>query len=415
MIRPAKLVLSVACTVAVTSAMSLPMASAGASTTTHPFPNHVTYKVGVVPSPSQSARDAAVEKQYTSWKKNYLVQGCAPNEYYVSTKGDDDAHNNGTVSEAQGYGMNIVPLMAGYDTSAKSEFDGLWQLVKNHEDRYGLMQWQLDGKTCKYYSGGTPDSATDGDLDIGYGLVLADRQWGGYASDAKTWLASVYAHDVASDGHLKAEDDSDDTTDTRPSDDMLDHLRAFAKYDGAHNWAKVITRMEAITSEFTGKYSPDANLLSDFVVNANTTSPKPAPADYQEDQPDNIVGYNSIRVPWHMGTDALVNGSSTAAVAFGVAKKESACLKRLSGGKPANVHPHINLNCTNYSGSNGDNSSEGAGDSVGPAAMASGDQNWTDAIWAQLASNPFGDAYYCETIKMIVGIIMAGDYWNPTS
>jgi hypothetical protein len=45
--------------------------------------------------------------------------------------------------------------------------------------------------------------------------------------------------------------------------------------------------------------------------------------------------------------------------------------------------------------------------------MASGDQAWTDAIWNQLATNPFGDGYYGETIKMLVYIVMAGDYWNP--
>lgn len=39
-----------------------------------------------------------------------------------------------------------------------------------------------------------------------------------------------------------------------------------------------------------------------------------------------------------------------------------------------------------------------------------GDQAWTDAIWTELAKNPFGDAYYGETIKMLV---YAGDYWNP--
>ena len=121
-----------------------------AATTAHPFPTHVTYKVGVMPSASQSSRDAAVKKQYDSWKATYLVKGCASNEYYVSTKGDDDAPNNGTVSEAQGYGMNIVPLMAGYDANAQTEFNGLWQLVKDHEDSHGMMQWQLDGKTCKY-------------------------------------------------------------------------------------------------------------------------------------------------------------------------------------------------------------------------------------------------------------------------
>src|SRR5581483_431879 len=108
---------------------------AGAATLTHPFPTHATYKVGVLPSASQSSRDSAVEKLYNSWKSTYLVHGCASNEYYVSTKGDGDAPNNGTVSEAQGYGMNIVPLMAGYDANAQTEFNGLWQLVKDHEDQ----------------------------------------------------------------------------------------------------------------------------------------------------------------------------------------------------------------------------------------------------------------------------------------
>jgi endo-1,4-beta-D-glucanase Y len=354
-----------------------------------------------------------VEKAYDAWKSTYLVKGCASGEYYVSTKGDDDAPHNGTVSEAQGYGMNIVPLMAGYDAAAKSEFDGLWKLVKDHEDADGLMQWQLDGKTCDYADDGTPDSATDGDLDIGYGLILADKQWGGYTSAAKAWLASFYAHDVASDGHLKCEDDGP-STDTRPSDMMLDHLRAFAAYDTAHDWSKAVKRTEAVISSFTAAHAASSGLLSDFVVGANGSSPKPAPADYQEDQPDNIVGYNSLRVPWHLGTDALVNGSSTAAVSYATAKSESACLKSLSGGNPAKVQPHIKLNCANANIS-GDTQAEEAGDAVGPAAMASGDQKWTDAIWKQLAGNPFGDAYYGETIKILVYIVMAGDYWTPAA
>ena len=387
--------------------------AAGAATAAHPFPTHVAYKVGVMPSASQSTRDAAVEKAYDAWKSTYLVHGCASNEYYVSTKGDADAPNNGTVSEAQGYGMNIVPLMAGYDANAQTEFNGLWQLVKDHEDQYGMMEWQLDGNTCNYTDSGTPDAATDGDLDIGYGLILADKQWGGYSTAAKTWLANFYAHDVTSDGHLKAEDDGP-TTDTRPSDSMLDHLRAFAAYDTAHDWNKVIQRQEALFTEFTNAYSPSAGLLSDFVVDADTTSPQPAPANYQEDQPDNIVGYNSIRVPWHLGTDALENGASVAAVAYGLAKKESSCTKSISGGNPANVQPHIELNCANANIS-GDTQAEEAGDSVGPSAMAAGDQTWTDAIWSQAQSNPFGDAYYGETIRMLVLIVMAGDYWNPAT
>nr|WP_255519031.1 glycosyl hydrolase family 8 [Kitasatospora sp. SID7827] len=386
--------------------------AAQAATPAHPFPSHTAYKVGVMPSASQATRDAAVTKQYDSWKSNYLVHGCASNEYYVSTKGDGDAPNNGTVSEAQGYGMNIVPLMAGYDPDAQTEFNGLWQLVKNHQDQYGLMQWKLDGSTCKYADSGTPDAATDGDLDIGYGLILADKQWGGYKTDALAWLGKIYAHDVTSDGHLKCEDDGV-STDTRPSDHMLDHLRAFAAYDTAHDWNKVISRTEAIDQSLVSNYSNGHGLLPDFVVGANGT-PSPAPANYQESQPDNIVGYNSVRVPWHMGTDALLNGPSTAAFAYNDAKLWSACAKAISGGNPKNVQPHIKLSCANANVS-GDTSAEEAGDSVGPSAMAAGDQAWTDAIWNQLATNPFGDHYYGETIKMLVYLVMAGDYWNPAA
>jgi endo-1,4-beta-D-glucanase Y len=307
--------------------------------------------------------------------------------------------------------------MAGYDPDAKAEFAGLWQLVKDHEDAQGMMQWQLDGRTCRYADSGTPDGATDGDLDIGYGLILADAQWGGYHSAAMGWLAHFWAADVAPDGHLRCEDDGPNT-DTRPSDMMLDHLRAFAAYDPTHDWTKVVHRTEAVISEFTARYAPSSGLLSDFVVKANTTSPKPAPADYQENQPDNIVGYNSIRVPWHLGTDALVYGTSTAAVSYHAAVKESACLKHESGGNPQHVYPHTRLDCTPRTtdgDGNPDTQAEEAGDSVGPAAMAAGDQAWTDAIWKELGRNPFGDAYYGETIKMIVYIVMAGDYWSPVA
>jgi hypothetical protein len=378
----------------------------------HPFPTHITYSTGVMPSATQASRDLAVEQQYTKWKGTYLKAKCGG--YIVVAA--EDAPNGGTVSEAQGYGMNIVPLMAGYDTNAQAEFSGLWTFVKAHLDQYGLMQWLINGSTCKYADSGTPDGATDGDLDVGYGLILADKQWGGYRTDALNWLTKVWNHDVATDGHLKVEDDDSSAQDSRPSDWMLDHLRSFAVYDTAHNWSKVITKTESLINEFTAAYSPINALISDFVLGANTTAPHPAPANYQENQPDNIVGYNSLRNPWHQGTDALLFGRTTAATSYNTSVKVSNCLKNASGGNPGNVHPHVNLNCTwrNTDGTgSSDTQAEEAGDSVGPAAMASGNQAWTDAIWNKLATNPYGDAYYGETIKMLVYIIMAGDYWSP--
>jgi hypothetical protein len=54
-----------------------------------------------------------------------------------------------------------------------------------------------------------------------------------------------------------------------------------------------------------------------------------------------------------------------------------------------------------------------ANDPVGVAAMAAVDQSWTDKLWNFLATNPYGDTYYGETIKMLVYIVMADDYWSP--
>jgi endo-1,4-beta-D-glucanase Y len=407
--RKSRVALAATAVVAVsTSVLALSGSSVGAAATVHrPFPHHVTYKVGVMPSASRSSRDAAVRRQYDSWKSHYLRAACGG--YLVYATGD--APNRGTVSEAQGYGMNIVPLMAGYDTNAKAEFDGLWKVARDHRDRFGMMQWRIDGRSCRYADSGTPDSATDGDLDIGYGLLLADRQWGGYAAAARDWLAKLYAADVAPSGYLKAEDDEDSSADngSRPSDWMLDHLRAFASYDTAHNWGRVITKTEQLIGRFTAKYSPTAGLLSDFVVKANTTGPRPAPADYQESQPDNIVGYNSVRVPWHLGTDALVYGGR---VSLAAARKESASYKSHAGGNPARIYPHTKLNGTPTQ--TGDQC-ECANDPVGVAAMAAGDQAWTDKLWKFLATNPYGDGYYGETLKMLVYLVMAGDYWSPVS
>lgn len=388
------------------SSLMLPVAvlatqPASAVTEQRPFPAHVTYRTGVMPSVSQSARDVAVKKQYDSWKKQYLRKGCGGYLVYAS----GDAPHGGTVSEAQGYGMNIVPLMAGYDPDAKAEFDGLWKFVQTHLDGQGMLLWTVDGQSCEYADDGTPDSATDGDLDVGYGLILADRQWGGYGTAAKDWLAKLYKADVAPDGHLKCEDDGPDN-DARPSDFMLDHLRAFAAYDKAHDWTKVITRTEALVNQFTTRYSPNAGLLSDFVVQADTSSPKPAPKGYMEDT-DDIWGYNSLRVPWHLGTDALLYGGS---VALNTAKKESANFKSHAGGDPAKIYPHYKLDGTPTM--TGDRS-EAANNSAGVAAMAAGDQGWTDALWNFMAGNPYGDTYYGETIKMLCYLVMSGNYWAP--
>ena len=50
------------------------------------------------------------------------------------------------------------------------------------------------------------NSATDSDEDMGFALVMADAQWGGYTTVAKSFLALVLANDFETDWSIKGGD-----------------------------------------------------------------------------------------------------------------------------------------------------------------------------------------------------------------
>jgi hypothetical protein len=177
---PARLfaLLALACTLV--SALRVGPAGAAPGDALRPFPQHQAYTPGSIrPSlVSQAGQDAAVAAIYAQWKAGFLRPGCAPGRYYVWHGGRGGA-GPGTVgtSEGQGYGMLIAAYMAGLDPDAHAIFDGLYAHFRDHPSLTSpdLMAWrQLDGCVD------SPDaySATDGDLDIAYALLLADRQWG---------------------------------------------------------------------------------------------------------------------------------------------------------------------------------------------------------------------------------------------
>src|SRR5687768_14792518 len=149
-------------------------------------------------------------------------------------KPGSSAHNT-TVSEGQGYGMVIVPLLAGHDPQAQTIFDGLRSYALTHrscgDDR--LMLWKIpnQGHGCA--------SATDGDLDIAYGLLLADAQWGSggaidYRAAANRVLAGIRASTIGPASKLPllgdwVDLDGDRANEWTPrtSDFMTGHFRAF--------------------------------------------------------------------------------------------------------------------------------------------------------------------------------------------
>src|SRR5690606_3194091 len=93
-----------------------------------------------------------------------------------------------------------------------------------------LMGWVVaDDKVAQGYFG----SATDGDLDIAYSLLLAYKQWGtsgsiNYLTEAKRMIIKgIRTSYITKDYRLNLGDWKNETsTDTRPSDWMSAHFKA---------------------------------------------------------------------------------------------------------------------------------------------------------------------------------------------
>jgi hypothetical protein len=146
----------------------------------HPFPQHNAYQPNtILPNHiSQEEMDDSVTAFYRAWKKHYVVPSARPDESYILFEGTKGS--NICVSEGQGYGMVIVALMAGFDSSAQETYDCLYRWFKSHPSTTSphLMAWtqMKDGISLE---GG---AATDGDMDIAYSLLLADAQWGRHSN-----------------------------------------------------------------------------------------------------------------------------------------------------------------------------------------------------------------------------------------
>ncbi len=151
-------------------------------------------------------------ERYELWKSKYV-------------KYDDDACGAGTarvdssdsvsptVSEGQGYGMAMAAAIGD-----KVLFDKLWMFTRHYLSQSakkfcgGLMGWAWKGKgdcrpldkPCdpdKEGCDGDKDSAFDGDVDIGIGLVYAAMQWPEYRSAAAGWLQKMECEiDTVNDG-----------------------------------------------------------------------------------------------------------------------------------------------------------------------------------------------------------------------
>ncbi|MEZ4394449.1 MAG: glycosyl hydrolase family 8 [Polyangiales bacterium] len=385
-----------------------------------PFGAHLhTYAAGTItPSSPPAAQDAAVAALYDRWKAAYLRQRCGAGRYLVDTAGDTAG---ATVSEAHGWGMVIVVHMAGHDPDARRIFDGMVRYYQDHPSAIdpALMAW-AQGADCRNVQGA--DAATDGDLDIAYALLLAERQWGNggavdYGALARRSMAAIARREVHPTARtLLVGDWATEARwrdGTRLSDFMFDHLRSFRAASGDARWDAVLARSYEVVSTLQQDFTSDGaggrtGLLPDFAVGMNNAAPRPAPGGWLESSHDGHFYWNACRTPWRVAADHLLHGEPRAREA---ARRMNAWVRRATRDLPARV-------ATGYRLDGGPIRASTEMAFVAPfaaaAAVDAANQRWLDALWAHMVDAPFTSArYYGNTIRLQVMLLVSRNAWAP--
>ncbi|MEU9858227.1 glycosyl hydrolase family 8 [Streptomyces sp. NPDC047974] len=379
-----------------------------------PFGSHLKpYAAGMLkPSGAQSGIDQKVVDYYNRWKAAFVRQNCGNGWYQVISPDADHPY----VAEAQGYGMVIAATMAGADPDAKKIFDGLvkWKLDHPSSVNPDLLAAEQD-VDCRSVNGG--DGATDGDMDVAYGLLLADKQWGSagtydYKALALKHIAAIKKDELNPTTKLLKLGDWSGSGDqyyyiSRTSDWMVDHFRAFRAATGDTTWDAARTAHQTQIANLQSGYAPSTGLLPDFVVDTNT-SPRPAPGEVLEDPNDGQYWWNACRTPWRIADDAVTSGDAKSLAA---ARKLNGWIKSKTGGDPNKIAMGYKLNGTQIAAG-----SEAA--FFAPFAVAamtdSGSQAWLDALWNKMVATPIDTgSYFSASIQLQVMITVSGNHWVP--
>ncbi|SJM89406.1 glycosyl hydrolase family 8 [Crenothrix polyspora] len=375
-----------------------------------PFPQHTTYTVGSIKpnNVTQAAMDNTVKSMWSAWKTNYLMPAGA-GKYYVQYNPAGE-----TVSEAHGYGMLLTVLMDGADVNAKTYFDGLYNYYKAHPSAFNpyLMSWK---QNSLFQDVEGNDAATDGDMDIAYALLLADKQWGStgtinYLTAAKNHINAIMLNEVnQSNWTLRLGDWAtvgSYSKATRSSDFMLNHLKRFQVATGDLKWKNVTDKTYSIINTIYNNNSLSTGLMPDFVVLSTAGVYKPAGSNFFESANDGKYYWNACRTPWRIATDYLLTGDTRALPQL---QKMNSWIKTKTLNNPANVKAGYGLGgaaLVTYA----DNAFTIP---FGVSAMVdSTNQTWLNAIWARGATSGT-EIYYTDSIKILSMIVMSDNWWAP--
>lgn len=210
----------------------------------------VSFAIGIAIYSTQSETrrtgisSQTIQSQYQLWKKFYL-RGDKTQKFVKTNNGTKDQ----TLSEAQGYGMLITVMAAQQGFDNQRVFNQLTNYYLNHRisSQDSLMAWRQKQQGNKMVSTkAEKTSATDGDLDIAYALILADKHWGSkgkinYHILAMRLLDDIYSQEInVKTGLPKLGDWTKGRNNNvvRTSDLISVYFREFASYTKDGKWTK---------------------------------------------------------------------------------------------------------------------------------------------------------------------------------
>ncbi len=389
------------------------------------------YQAEVIkPAYKQSELDTQLTDFYQQWKASYLRQGCGDGRYYVDAAGDGKTVGGGTanstlsISEGHGYGMLITVMMVDFDPEAQKIFNGMLSFFHDHPAKSdpGLMAWnQL--RTCQNAGEdvGGDNSATDGDLDIAYALLLADSKWGStgdinYRAEADKVISAIKQFEIDPVSQFVRIGDWVDHVDngqyahtTRCSDFMVSHFKAFADISADNSWNSVRDRTYLIINHIRDSYSQDTSLIADFIVDV-PDNPRPAQANFIEGTGDGEYSWNAIRYPWRIALDYLLYGEQRA---FDALVPINSWIKKASGGDPKNIAGTYTLEGI-HSVDSGFDSMASVSMFAVAATIDQSNQQWLDDLWLDMNQKSINDEdYYGNTLKLLSMITITGHWQKP--
>lgn len=348
--------------------------------------------------------------QYNLWRERFIEpcpqQGDARMRYPES--------NNDTRSEGVGYGMVIAAYFGDQAT-----FDGLWGYYQRASQN-GLMNWRRDGCNAGG-GGGDTGSAADADIDAAFGLIVAERQWGGYAADATAMVGRIRQQLFMGgcQGILLAGSTFAACGCINPSYIPTGYYPAFGTSDGGQAAFWTTARNNSYT--FLAAAANDATGLVPAWSNANTGAGLACPGQPQVSGGGNTNEFqaDAARTPWRVAVDYQWTGDPRA----------QTFLRDI--GEFASTQRKVQI-VTRYALTGG--ALEGNGDATGfrstytvggfASAMTATSQDELDAFtgaWQSMylagdsigANNTVSPRAFNSSLALLYGLTVTGLMWDP--